>query len=973
MIGARLTQRDLIVGEHAIRDVFARFFSFKAHSLYFPRPEDASPTASFGPNLDTAMHLPGERRVLTPLTHEGQLMGVFVARGAVLPAPRAMLPLLPRIGTMAMERLALAKAAVTDPVTGLSTGQALLTAMEREISLVQDRILPGSASLIDPTLTGQRGCFGLIILDLDYFRRVAAQYGFVLSETTLATVGEVLEGTRPEEAVAARLHDDLFALFVPGASATRCRELAENFRRELSRLTVPIPATGEAFSLTASAGYAVYPQDIRGGQFVAPLAEQSRLLARKAKKALAVAKDLGRDQVMPYNRILAEGGVVLETLPLSQVSVSLGRSVEAEPGQRFLVWSPRYEGASDIRRTDGERISGRYPTMVKGEIVLMEVRDELAFAEVTQVNDPSWAIEPGDRLLLAPDEAASDDAAPSATDPPRKDAISGLYGRRDFLRLLATDREKRQNFSLLARKAKKALAVAKDLGRDQVMPYNRILAEGGVVLETLPLSQVSVSLGRSVEAEAGQRFLVWSPRYEGASDIRRTDGERISGRYPTMVKGEIVLMEVRDELAFAEVTQVNDPSWAIEPGDRLLLAPDEAASDDAAPSATDPPRKDAISGLYGRRDFLRLLATDREKRQNFSLLALRLPDRPGERDAGRPVEAIMAEAATVCRTVLGQDVLGGRASSTGLLFYLPDREAESLRETAGNLIGTLGERLGLEAVVGLAGYPFLDASRADVPDNCRKAVDHALLLPRGPRIAVFDSLSLTVSGDRQFAMGDIYAAMEEYKRALLADEHNTLARNSLGICLAKLGRLPQARAEFERVIAADAKNTMALYNLGCVRRRLGENAAARSAFQKCLRANPEHVYSLLRLGRMAEEAKRYAPALTYYKRALKTPDGPALTLRHLARLSLKRHKPDEAREYLHQALVHDPKDAFSLHLMAKLYLEEGEDPAIAEAMARQSVALRPDRPEFWKELARALTAQGKTDEAGEAMARAEGL
>jgi len=802
MIGARLTQRDLIVGEHAIRDVFARFFSFKAHSLYFPRPEDASPTASFGPNLDTAMHLPGERRVLTPLTHEGQLMGVFVARGAVLPAPRAMLPLLPRIGTMAMERLALAKAAVTDPVTGLSTGQALLTAMEREISLVQDRILPGSASLIDPTLTGQRGCFGLIILDLDYFRRVAAQYGFVLSETTLATVGEVLEGTRPEEAVAARLHDDLFALFVPGASATRCRELAENFRRELSRLTFPIPATGEAFSLTASAGYAVYPQDIRGGQFVAPLAEQSRLLARKAKKALAVAKDLGRDQVMPYNRILAEGGVVLETLPLSQVSVSLGRSVEAEPGQRFLVWSPRYEGASDIRRTDGERISGRYPTMVKGEIVLMEVRDELAFAEVTQVNDPSWAIEPGDRLLLAPDEAASDDAAPSATDPPRKDAISGLYGRRDFLRLLATDRE---------------------------------------------------------------------------------------------------------------------------------------------------------------------------KRQNFSLLALRLPDRPGERDAGRPVEAIMAEAATVCRTVLGQDVLGGRASSTGLLFYLPDRDAESLRETAGNLIGALGERLGLEAVVGLAGYPFLDASRADVPDNCRKAVDHALLLPRGPRIAVFDSLSLTVSGDRQFAMGDIYAAMEEYKRALLADEHNTLARNSLGICLAKLGRLPQARAEFERVIAADAKNTMALYNLGCVRRRLGENAAARSAFQKCLRANPEHVYSLLRLGRMAEEAKRYAPALTYYKRALKTPDGPALTLRHLARLSLKRHKPDEAREYLHQALVHDPKDAFSLHLMAKLYLEEGEDPAIAEAMARQSVALRPDRPEFWKELARALTAQGKTDEAGEAMARAEGL
>ena len=264
---------------------------------------------------------------------------------------------------MALTQLLLRKAAVSDPVTGLSTGYALLTAVEHEIELVQDRILPGSASLIDPGLSGLRGCFGLLVFDLDYFSRVAGQYGFVLSEATLARVGEALEGIRPEGAVAARLHNDLFALFVPGASSAHCRELADAFRRALAQVSFPIPATGEAFSLTASAGYAVYPQDIRGGQFVAPPAEQSRLLARRAQKALAVAKDLGRDQVMPYHRILAEGGVVLETLPLSRVSVSLGRGVDAEAGQRFLVWSPRYEGAADIRRTDGERLSGRYPTM----------------------------------------------------------------------------------------------------------------------------------------------------------------------------------------------------------------------------------------------------------------------------------------------------------------------------------------------------------------------------------------------------------------------------------------------------------------------------------------------------------------------------------------------------------------------------------------------------------------------------------
>lgn len=794
-------QRDLILNEHFLKDVFSRFLSFKAYNLYFPRSAEDPLAEAFGPELGLAVHLPGERRVMIPLADEGRLLGVFMAKGASLPAPKAMLPMLPRIGAMAVRQLVLAKAAVTDSVTGLSTLQALLTAVEREIDLVQDRILPGSASYIDPGLTGLRGCFGLIILDLDYFSRVAGRYGFVLAETTLARVGEVLEAARPEGAVAARLHDDLFALFLPGATPARCREVAETLRRELARQAFPIPATGETFTLTASAGYATYPQDIRGGQFVAPLPEQSRMLLRRAKKALAVAKDLGRDQVMPYHRILAEGGVVLETLPLSRVSVSLGRAVDAEAGQRFLVWSPRYEGASDIRRSDGERVSGRYPTMIKGELVLMEVRDEMAFAEVSQVNDPAWPIEPGDRLLLAPEE--------------------------------------------------------------------------------------------------------------------------------------------------------------------------EQAETESRPAG--PPRKDVLSGLYAHRDFLRLMAADREKRQIFSLLLVRLPELPQERLAGRPAEAATVDAAAACRQILGQEVMGGRFSSSGLLFYLPDREADGLRDTAGEVLAALRDKLGVEAAVGLAGYPFLDTSRTDALENCRKALDHALLLPKGPHLAVFDSLSLTVSGDRLFALGDIYAALEEYKRALLADEHNTLARNSLGICLAKLGRLPQAKAEFSRVMAKDPKNTMALYNLGCVNRRLGENTAARKAFQKCLRADPGHVYSLLRLGRMAEEAKRYASALTYYKRACEAENGPALTLRHLARLAFKRRRLDEARDHLHQALVHDPKDAFSLNLMARLYLEEGEDPAIAEAMARQSVALRPERKEFWKELARALTVQGKTDEAHEALARAEGV
>lgn len=797
--GPELTQRDLIVNEQFLRNTFSGFLSFKTHSLYFPRADDAPGTDGFGENFTLAAHLPGERKVLIPLATDGVLLGVFVARGAGVTAPRTLLPLLARVGTMALTQIRQSRALVTDALTGLGTGEALLAALEREIELVQDRILPGSASLVDPGMTAPRGGFGLVVLDLDLFSRVAGSHGFLTADATLAKVGELFARLCPHDALAARFHDDLFGLFLPGASAARCREEAEHFLRELAHLAFPVPATGEAFRLTASAGCTAYPQDMRGGQFVAPPAEQARVLVRKAHKALAVAKDLGRDQVMAYHRILAEGGMVLETLPLSRFSVSLGRWVGAEPGQRFLVWSPRNERPRDIRKSGGERLFGRSPTVIKGEILLLEVGQDMAFAEVLQQSDPHLTIEPGDRLLLAP-----------------------------------------------------------QTGED---------------------------------------------------------------------------------------TRADDASCG-------------------------PPRRDPVSGLYEHRDFLRLVAEDREKRQTFSLVLVLLPETASERRPGRPAEADMAEATALCRTHFGQDALGGRFSSSKLVFYLPDSDQDSLREIAEGAYAALTDSLGGAPAIGVAGYPCLDYARADVPENCRKALDHALLLPTGPKLAVFDSLSLTVSGDRMFAMGDIYAAMEEYKQALLADEGNILARNSLGICLARLGRLDKARAEFTRVIGKDARNTMALYNLGCVCRRLSESKAARAAFQKCLRADPGHVYSLLRLGRMAEEDRRYEMANKYYRRAMEANGGPALTLRHLARLAFVRGRRDEAREHLHQALLHDPRDAFSLHLMARLYLEEGQDPAIAEAMARQAAALRPERPEFWRELARALDAQGKADEAREALARA---
>ncbi|OLN28224.1 TPR repeat [Desulfovibrio sp. DV] len=216
MPGAALTQHDLIAHEHFLRDIFSRFLAFKTHSLYFPKTADDALAAGFGPDFATAVSLPGERRVMVPLCAEGRLLGVFVARGASLGAPRTLLPLLPRVAAMALGQLRLTLAAATDSLTGLATGGTLLAAVTREIECVQDRILPGAASLVDPGLSGWHGGFGLVVLDLDHFSRVAGRFGFVAAEDVLARAGAVIGRLCPEGGLAARLHDDLFGLFFAG-------------------------------------------------------------------------------------------------------------------------------------------------------------------------------------------------------------------------------------------------------------------------------------------------------------------------------------------------------------------------------------------------------------------------------------------------------------------------------------------------------------------------------------------------------------------------------------------------------------------------------------------------------------------------------------------------------------------------------------------------------------------------------------
>ncbi|MDR3357457.1 MAG: tetratricopeptide repeat protein [Desulfovibrio sp.] len=529
-------------------------------------------------------------------------------------------------------------------------------------------------------------------------------------------------------------------------------------------------------------------------------------------------------------------------------------------------------------------------------------------------------------------------------------------------------------------------------GGEPVLPFQRILSEGGRILEILPLSRVAVNVGSRMQAREGQRFAVWSfPGPDPAAVPSSAGTTVLAPKY----KGEIVLVEVRDDTSQAEILSLGDPVWNMEPGDRLILQPEEEFQSPLPRPGGE--RRDAASGFLRHGDFFARWAQDRERCGSFVLALLRLgppfvPEvRPGgaggeDGESSGPetappgpgfsgpdktplTDSYVAGAVRLCREAFGRGVLGGRFSLNSLILFHPDLDGPSALDAYRKLAAGLGESLGLEAAAGLAGHPCLNFRKADAVENSRKALEYALLLPE-PHVGLLDSLALNIAADKLFSRGDLFGAIKEYQQALLADEDNGMAWNSLGICLAGIGRQAEAERHFARALACDPEDVMALYNLGYMCQARGQLELARGQYLQCLVHAPRHLFATLRLGQLAEIAGDPAGARRFYEKAAALPGGYPLTCRYLARLSLSEGNPGLAREYLHEALVYDPQDALSLQLLARLSLEAGEDPDMAASLARQSVSLRPGLKAGWLDLARALQVMGRTRQAREARLKA---
>lgn len=135
--------------------------------------------------------------------------------------------------------------------------------------------------------TLKKSNLSIIIIDIDYFKRVNDTYGHLVGNSVLSTFSQMLlKISFPPNTVISRIGGEEFAIILPNINVSETEHLAEKIRRKVEKIEIPIAASGSV--ITISAGIANYD----GHNY--PTADE---LLHAADQALYKAKRNGRNRV----------------------------------------------------------------------------------------------------------------------------------------------------------------------------------------------------------------------------------------------------------------------------------------------------------------------------------------------------------------------------------------------------------------------------------------------------------------------------------------------------------------------------------------------------------------------------------------------------------------------------------------------------------------------------------------------------
>jgi len=252
---------------------------------------------------------------------------------------------------------------------------------------------------------------------------------------------------------------------------------------------------------------------------------------------------------------------------------------------------------------------------------------------------------------------------------------------------------------------------------------------------------------------------------------------------------------------------------------------------------------------------------------------------------------------------------------------------------------------------GVACFPYNDFKKSEIPYNCCKALAHAAFFGKAG-VALFDAVSLNISGDIYYGDGDLLKAVKEYDRGLRCDKSNVNLHNSLGVTLTMMNKFSAAKSCFKDALKLDENSFMALYNIGLGELNSDRKKEAITYFKRALDCDfDEDIDGLMlkndlkcQIGILASETADYQVALDYLLPWYETCQSVGEAGRAVYNIGKSLYGLGQSRkamEWLQKALRNNEFDSRAMNLLGQVYYNEGEGEEVALSLCTKSVELDP--------------------------------
>jgi diguanylate cyclase (GGDEF)-like protein len=135
-----------------------------------------------------------------------------------------------------------------------------------------------------------RAPLGLILLDIDHFKRINDSFGHPVGDNALRLIGSYLRSQVRREDVPCRYGGEEFALILPGASLRCTQERAEMLRHGMESIRLQLGADPLLF--TVSLGVAAFPEHGKTRELILLAADQAMFRAKCSGRNCVVVATL---------------------------------------------------------------------------------------------------------------------------------------------------------------------------------------------------------------------------------------------------------------------------------------------------------------------------------------------------------------------------------------------------------------------------------------------------------------------------------------------------------------------------------------------------------------------------------------------------------------------------------------------------------------------------------------------------------